>query len=86
MNPKLDILNEIKTVDAPSFLFNKISQRIENGKKMKVSPKLAYTVSLAFAVLLAINMTFVFKYSMQKPNGSDLIGSMHLIEDHSLYK
>ncbi|MBK7690403.1 MAG: hypothetical protein IPK62_10325 [Bacteroidetes bacterium] len=86
MNSDLDLLSQISSVEAPPFLLDKISQKIEGRKKRMVSPKLAYTLTVAFTVVLAINIVFIFRYSTSKPNHSDWIGSMSLLEDHSLYK
>ena len=79
MNSDLDLLSQISSVEAPPFLLDKISQKIEGRKKRMVSPKLAYTLTVAFTVVLAINIVFIFRYSTSKQNYSVWIGRMSFL-------
>ena len=86
MKEELEILEQIKMVDAPPFLFTRISQRIANRQENTISPKVSYAIGAAFALLLVVNMLFIFKYRSQEPIASDLVTSMNLLEENSLYK
>lgn len=68
MKDKLEILNTIKRVTPPDYLFVKILGRIDN--KIKVS--LIYTCTACILLLITCNIFFLSHYENENVGSMDL--------------
>jgi hypothetical protein len=60
-NHNIDILSQIKTVEAPPFLLTRIKQQIQNLNKNTVPLKWKWAFASAAILILTLNLTFFFK-------------------------
>jgi hypothetical protein len=82
----LDVLEKIREVDPPSFLFTRITQKIEADRKNKFSPVLTWTLSISFSLIFLINIVMVIRINHQKSDQNNLSELMHLMPENNLYK
>jgi hypothetical protein len=66
MQDKLEILNTIKRVSPPDYLYDKILERINNNK---IQPPLVYTYAACILLLIAFNI-FSFSFSVDANSAS----------------
>ncbi|MFY7847090.1 hypothetical protein [Chryseobacterium gambrini] len=59
MEDQLQILEKIQSVDAPSELYGKILNKIENQKKDIVSPKWIFAAAAVIAILISLNVKVI---------------------------
>lgn len=83
-NKALELLSTIERVDVPPFLFTRIQQRIENLSEMRVSKKLAWSLSAGFMLLLLVNIAVLANKKDQEKN-INLAESMDLMPHNSFY-
>lgn len=67
INKVLESSHRIEKVEAPSFLFTRIEQKIEDFDSNPVSIKWATAIAGAFAFLVVLNFILLNKVSYQKP-------------------
>jgi hypothetical protein len=89
IDDKLDSLRQIKEVDAPPFLFTRISQRINNLGNAVAPVKWKWVFVLTSIVIVALNVSIYFKFSTateKKTLGiENIISSMNLSTPTDLY-
>lgn len=59
MEDRLQILEKIQSVEAPSELYGKILSKIENQKKDIVSPKWIFTAAAIIIILISLNIKLI---------------------------
>lgn len=85
MKPNLDILNQIKQVEAPPFLFTRIQQQIDNGSSYTFSKRLAWSLSVSFAIVVIMNVAVLNYNSKTNRNNTNVAEVMDLMPNNSLY-
>ena len=82
----LTYLEKIKRVDTPPFLFTRIQQKINYAQNTIVPKKIVWTISLAFIVILMLNVSIIV--SQQTPSNTleSYAQSINLISNNNLYK
>ncbi len=84
MEQTLDILNNIKEVDASPFLIIRIQQKIEIDKKNSISTPWVFSIAATIFILLCLNVFTIAK----KPKineVSSLAKNMNLINNDNFY-
>jgi len=82
----LELLEQIQKVEAPPFLFTRIQQRILNASLSEFSPRLTWTISLSFLLVLIINFAVMTQRVKQTNTNPDLVETFQLMQNNSLYK
>ena len=90
---KLDILKQIKQVDAPPFLLTRIRQQIENLSNVEVPVKWKWAFAVSSVLILALNISILLQSNDQteatsktKANGiENVVNSMNLTTTNQLY-
>jgi len=83
MKLDLDILNQIKQVDAPPFLLTRIQQQIDNGNSLNFSKRLAWSLGISFVVIMNVA---VINYSTKANNTNKNVAEvMDIMPNNSLY-
>ena len=59
MEDRLQILEKIQSVEAPSELYGKILSKIENQKKDVVSPKWIFAAAAVIVILISLNVKVI---------------------------
>jgi hypothetical protein len=89
IDDKLDSLRQIKEVDAPPFLFTRISQRINNLGNAVAPVKWKWAFALTSIVIVALNVSIYFKFSAvaeKRTSGIEhIVNSMNLSTTTDLY-
>ncbi len=65
MENNLDILNKISRVEAPPFLFTRISQRVNSLQSNAVSTTFKFAFAMAATIILCLNIIVFFKVNNQ---------------------
>lgn len=86
MEDFLKPLENIKQVEAPPFLFNRIQQRIQNEFDNHVSMKLVYSIAASFVILLSINAFTMFQQNLSSKEEANIAQAFQLMPDNNLYK
>lgn len=88
---KLDLLKQIKEVDAPPFLLTRIRQQIENLSNVEAPVKWKWAFAASAILILALNISVFFKSadttaSTAKNSGiENVVNSMNLTTTNDLY-
>jgi hypothetical protein len=89
VDTKLDLLKQIKKVDAPPFLLTRISQHIHNFNNTRVPLKWKWTFTLTSIVVIALNLSIYFKFSAATEKRTvgieSIVSSMSLSTPTDLY-
>ncbi len=85
MKPNLDILNQIKQVDAPPFLYTRIQQQIDNGSRYSFSKRLAWSLGVSFAVVVIMNVAVLSYNAKINRTNTNVAEVMDLMPNNSLY-
>ncbi len=91
INTKLDLLKQIKQVDAPPFLLTRIRQQIDNLSNVEAPVKWKWAFAASAILILALNVSIFFKYddttaSAGKNTGiENVVNSMNLTTSNQLY-
>lgn len=70
MNNKLDILNKVAKTEAPSFLYTRITQRIQALQEAPASVKFKFAFAAAAVLILLINVWVLTKNTHSSPPAS----------------
>ena len=65
---KLDLLKQIKKVDAPPFLLTRIRQQIGMSGYSEAPAKWKWAITCSFLLILALNMTILVKTNQLQKN------------------
>ena len=88
---KLDILKQIKQVDAPPFLLTRIRQQIENLGNVEAPVKWKWAFAVSSVLILALNISILLKSNdkteaTSKSGGiENVFKSMNLTTTNQLY-
>ena len=89
IDSKLDLLKQMKEVDAPPFLLTRIRQQIHNLQHTEAPVKWKWGFALASVVILVLNISILLATSAsatKKNNGiEDIVSSMNLSTTNDLY-
>lgn len=91
INTKLDLLKQIKQVDAPHFLLTRIRQQIENLSYVEAPVKWKWAFAASAILILALNVSIFFKSAdtttaAGKNTGiENVVKSMNLTSTNNLY-
>lgn len=87
MKEPLDILSDIKSVDAPPFLWTRIQQKIKVEQENRLSPAFAYLLGLSFLLLIGFNVLVITQKTHHAASESNNIAqTMNLLPNNELYK
>ncbi len=87
MNNPIELLDQIKKVDAPPFLVTRIRQKIENSRQSRFSTGISWSLGISLLVVVVLNITIMMKqtHSTKTAQDSNLAVAMNLIPTNSLY-
>ena len=82
----LNLLKKIQKVDAPEFMYTRIQARIGNQASEQLPLSWKWAGGLAFALLLALNISLLQRRQMPTPDTAELlISNMNLYPSNQLY-
>ncbi|MEY4905070.1 MAG: hypothetical protein RLZZ292_2885 [Bacteroidota bacterium] len=85
MDKKLELLSQIETVEAPPFLFTRITQQIENERIHQFSPHVSWALGFSMVLILSLNIAVLL--SSNTPSApTNLAQTMHLLPKNDFYK
>lgn len=84
MEQTLDILNNIKKVDASPFLITRIQQKIEIDKINSISTPWVFSIAATVFILLCLNI-FTIAKKPQMNEVSSLAKNMNLLNNDNFY-
>jgi hypothetical protein len=88
-NKNMDVLKQIKEVDAPPFLLTRIKQQIQNQQLAEAPLKWKWSFALAFAVVLALNISTLLGagniVEKKHPGVENIVNSLGLSATNDLY-
>ncbi len=82
----LDNLGRIQKVEAPTYLFTRILQKIEREKRERLSPRMAWILNLSLAVVIFMNAIVFIGSDSRLASVESYAESIRLISDNNLYK
>lgn len=85
MKNPLDILDEVQRAEASPFLWTRIRQRIEKVREEQVTPAFAWSVSISFLLVVALNVAVILS-NTQTSKDKEVATAMHLLPNNSLYR
>jgi len=83
MKVNIDVLEQVQKVEPSPFLYFQILKKIEK-KRTSISTKEVVIYAVPSFLILLITCFLVFQRPSIRPS-TDLVKSMHLIENNSLY-
>jgi len=88
MNNPIDLLEQIKKVDAPPFLLTRIKQKIENAQQASFSKGLSWSLVISLCMMLLLNIAVMIKYTNTTTSIQDstLAAAMNFLPTNSLYE
>lgn len=84
MENRLDILEKIKQVDTPLFLFTRIQNKIQQHIADKISKKQAIAYACGIVIIIVLNV-LAFEAKKNSENDNDLVNKMDLSPSNQLY-
>lgn len=84
MENRLDILEKIKQVDTPPFLFTRIQNKIQQHIADKISKKQAIAYACGIVIIIVLNV-LAFEAKKNSENDNDLVNKMDLSPSNQLY-
>jgi hypothetical protein len=89
LNKKLDLLKQIKEVDAPPFLLTRIKQQVQNIQQAEAPVKWKWAFAVASIAILLLNISMLFTSSFsstKKTTGIEsIVRTMNLSTANDLY-
>ena len=79
------VLNTIQKVEASEFLLTRIQQRIKQAKEEKVTAFGAWSMGIAFVLVLFLNVKIFTEVSSTNTSTESLVETMNLIDNSTLY-
>jgi hypothetical protein len=79
-------IENIQSVEAPPFLYTRIQQRIKNEQAARMPGKMTWAVGLSFLLILCINIGAVVSASRADHAASNLVKTLNLMQDNTIYK
>ncbi len=78
-------LSNIQQVDAPPFLFTKVMAEISRSVADKISPPIAWSLSISFSLLLIINVFVISEQITNHKSESNMAKAFGVMPQNSLY-
>jgi len=89
LNKKLDVLQQIKEVDAPPFLYTRIQQQIQNLQQLEAPVKWKWAFACSTLLILLINISILVRSSApvvkQNTGVENIVNSLGLSNTNDLY-
>ncbi len=90
INSEIDLLKQIKHVDAPPFLFTRIKQSIDGMTYMEAPKQWKWALGLSVGIVLVLNLSVLLQaekmaLKLRKSNTQLIVQSMNLITNNTLY-
>ncbi len=89
LNKKLDVLQQIKEVDAPPFLYTRIQQQIQNLQQLEAPAKWKWAFACSTLLILLINISILVRSSApvvkQNTGVENIVNSLGLSNTNDLY-
>jgi hypothetical protein len=89
IDDKLDLLKNIKKVDAPPFLLTRVKQQIHNLSNVEAPIKWKWAFALTSVFIIMLNITIYFKsniaYEKKTTGVENVINGMNLSTKNDLY-
>jgi hypothetical protein len=82
----LDKLGKIQRVEAPTYLFTRIQQKVENEKRERLSPRMAWILNLSLAVVIFMNAIVFIGSDSRLASVESYAESIRLTSENNLYK
>lgn len=79
-------LENIQQVEAPSFLYTRIQQRIKNEVRMRVSGKTIWTAAISLCFVIVINFYSIIHIKQNTNPHQNTAEVFELMPDHNFYK
>ena len=89
IDTELEKLTSIKPVEAPTFLFTRIEQRIAEASRTSISPKIRFAVLSSLLALAVVNIIVLSSFAEEtvSPSGiRQLASEMNLSSSNDLYE
>ncbi len=83
---ELEKLNRIRKVEAPSYLFTRIKEKIKRKQTEEISSPLAWILRISFFVLLGINISALLYSKKADMKENSLEQAFDLLQNNSLYQ
>lgn len=81
----LDLLKQIKKVDAPPFLLTRIKQKIEASKPEKFSKSLSWSLGVSLAIVLGLNIVTIIHNNTSIKQENSIVQTMDMLPHNSIY-
>ena len=83
----IDLLNQLSPVNVSTSMLDKISSKINHRKHDRISQTTFYSLSVVVILLIALNGYSIYKSVQHKSTlENNIVYSMNLIDDNTLYK
>jgi hypothetical protein len=86
---KLDLLKNIKKVDAPPFLLTRVKQQIQNLSNVEAPVKWKWAFAMTAVIIMMLNMTIFLNSSVTSEKETtgveNVINDMNLSTKNDLY-
>jgi hypothetical protein len=84
VNNNLELLSQIETVEAPTFLLTRIKQQIENERVNQFSPRVSWVLGFSMVLILSLNIAVLL--SSNTPSvPTNLAQKMELLPQNNFY-
>ena len=80
------LLGTIQRVDAPPFLLTRIKEKIKTNPEIKIGLGWVFAGSLSLMLVLVLNVVVMSKSSVKNQQTANLVASMNLVPDNTLYQ
>ncbi len=82
---KLELLEGIRKVEAPPYLFTRIESKIRNEAEGKISSKNVAVLGMGLLVLLLVNISIISNNMNFKKSQTSVAQSFGLVTNNSFY-
>ena len=80
------LLGTIQRVDAPPFLLTRIKEKIKTNPEIKIGLGWVFAGSVSLMLVLVLNVVVMSKSSVKNQQTANLVASMNLVPDNTLYQ
>lgn len=80
------LLDSIQRVDAPPFLLTRIKEKIKTNPDVKVGVGWVLAGGMSLVMVLIINLVVISKNNIKHQQTPNLVASMNLAPDNTLYQ
>jgi hypothetical protein len=80
------LLSTIQKVDAPPFLLTRIKEKIKTNPEIKIGLGWVFAGSVSLILVLVVNVVVMSKSNVKNQQTTNLVASMNLAPDNTLYQ